>query len=153
MKPSKNFFNLIVEFEGLRLKAYKDSIGLFTIGAGTTIYPDGRKVRVGDVITEEQAYEYLEHDVRTRAEFLNRMISFPVTQNQYDAMMSLIYNIGIGAFANSSVWGKIKYCPIDPTIKDSWMRWNKARVNGQLKELLGLTRRRRKEVELYFKID
>ena len=151
MKPSKNFFSLIVTFEGLRTRAYLDSIGLPTIGIGTTIYPDGKHVRIGDRCTESQAYEYLEHDLLSRVRFLNSILPFPVNQNQFDAMLSLIYNIGVGAFKSSTAYKRIIADQFNPNIREAWMRWNKATVKGVLKEIPGLTTRRRKECDLYFK--
>lgn len=147
MKPSKEFYNLIVSFEGLKLKAYLDTGGVWTIGVGTIIYPDGTKVKKGDVCTEAQAHEYLDHDLRTRVKFLNNIIPAGINQNQFDAMLSFLYNIGSKGFANSTAFKRIKANPNDPAIREAWMRWNKD--NGKV--VNGLTIRRKKEVDLYFK--
>jgi lysozyme len=66
--------------------------------------------------------------------------------------LSFIYNVGIGAFTKSTLRKKIVVNPNDPTIKDEFMKWNKATVGGKLTELKGLTRRRTAEAEMYFKI-
>jgi lysozyme len=147
MKPSKNFYDIIVEFEGLKLKAYLDSANVPTIGIGTIKYPNGLRVKMSDTCTKEQAFEYLEHDVDSRARYLTSILTFPVTQNQYDALLSLMYNIGIGGFYTSTAFRRIKKNPYDPLIKDAWMMWTKA--GG--KTVQGLVNRRKKEIELYFK--
>ena len=66
--------------------------------------------------------------------------------------MSFIYNLGIGAFVKSTLKKKIVANSNDKSIKDEFMKWNKARVSGELMELKGLTRRRIAEAELYFKV-
>ena len=152
MKPSNNFFNIIVLFEGLKTKAYLDSANIWTIGIGTTVYPCGEKVKKGDTCTEAQAFQFMEHDISYRVKYLNNLLEgVTVTQNQFDALLSLMYNIGAGALAGSSVMIRVKQNPNDPAIRESWMKWNKARVKGVLQEVKGLTNRRKKEIDLYFK--
>jgi lysozyme len=75
-----------------------------------------------------------------------------LNQNQFDSCLSFIYNVGIGAFTKSTLRKKILLNPNDPTIKDEFMKWNKATVGGKLTVLKGLTRRRTAEAELYFKV-
>lgn len=146
MIPSQNFYKLLEQLEGLKLKAYLDSAGIATIGIGTIRYPDGTQVRMGETCTKEQAYEWAKYDAEKKAVKLNQLIS-NITQNQFDALLLLMYNIGVGALADSTVLKRIKK---GGDVREAWMMWNKARVNGKLQEVKGLTNRRIKELDLYF---
>ena len=150
MIPSKNCIDLVKKFEGLFLKSYYCPASIVTIGWGSTMYQDGRKIKMGDVITLAQAEELLMWELNKKTIALHGL---NLNQNQFDACLSFIYNLGIGAFNKSTLLKKIKVNPDDATIKDEFMKWNKARVNGQLVELKGLTNRRKFEVALYFKKD
>ena len=150
MQPSSNFYNLIRLLEGYFPKAYKDSVGIATIGIGTIRYPNGVAVKMGDVCTEEQAYEYLKYEVNQKTATLNGLVlGINLNQNQFDAIVSLAYNIGVGGFANSSVLKLIKKNPNDSAIQDAWMMWNKGTMNGKKVAIKGLTNRRKKEYQLY----
>jgi len=149
MVVSKNCINLIKMFEGYKAKAYLCPANVPTIGWGSTMYTDGRKVKLSDTINEEQAEILLMWELKNKS---NALYGLNLNQNQFDSLLSFIYNLGIGAFANSTLRKKILTNPNDPAIKFEFMRWNKARVNGELIELKGLTRRRTAEAEMYFKI-
>ncbi len=149
MIVSKKGVDLIKSFEGLRLNAYKDSAGIWTIGYGTIQYEDGTPVKKGDVINEDQAEHLLQFEIFKKTKKLNQFLPV-LNQNQFDACTSLAYNIGVNGFEGSTACKKIKSNPCDETIKQSWILWNKARVDGVLTEIKGLTKRRQKEVELYF---
>jgi len=135
-------------FEGYKPKAYLCPASVVTIGFGSTMYTDGRKIKLGDTINEQQANELLMWELRNKAFALHGL---NLNQNQFDSCLSFIYNLGIGAFAKSTLKKKILLNPNDATIKDEFLKWNKARVNGELTELKGLTRRRIAEADLYFK--
>lgn len=95
--------DLICGFEGLELKAYDDGVGVCTIGYGTTIYPHGKAVQYGDTCTIEQAKNYMQYDLRRFEQAVTAAVNVPLNQNQFDALVSLSYNIGIGAFKNSTL--------------------------------------------------
>lgn len=95
--------DLICGFEGLELKAYDDGAGVCTIGYGTTIYPHGKAVQYGDTCTIEQAKNYMQYDLRRFEQAVTAAVNVPLNQNQFDALVSLSYNIGIGAFKNSTL--------------------------------------------------
>lgn len=135
-------------FEGYKAKSYLCPASVVTIGWGSTMYTDGRKIKLGDTINEEQAEELLMWELKNKSNALHGLI---LNQNQFDSCLSFVYNLGIGAFANSTLRKKILLNPNDSTIKAEFMKWNKARVGGELMELKGLTRRREAEAELYFK--
>lgn len=94
---------LIQGFEGTKLQAYQDVKGVWTIGTGTTIYPNGNYVKRGDVITQAQADQYLQYDLQRFVNSVNSLVKVPLSQNQFNALVSLVYNIGSTAFANSTL--------------------------------------------------
>ena len=148
MVASQNCINLIKLFEGYKAKAYLCPAGVVTIGFGSTMYTDGRKIKISDTINEQQGNELLMWELKNKSIALHGL---NLNQNQFDSCLSFIYNLGIGAFNKSTLKKKIVANPNDATIKAEFMKWNKARVGGQLMELKGLTRRRIAEAELYFK--
>lgn len=148
MIASKNCINLIKMFEGYKAKAYLCPAGVVTIGFGSTMYQDGRKIKIGDTINENQGEELLMWELKNKS---NAIHGLTINQNQFDSLLSFVYNLGVGAFAKSTLRKKILINPNDPAIKVEFMKWNKARVGGQLMELKGLTRRREAEAEMYFK--
>lgn len=157
MKISDNGLKLIEFFEGLRLKPYLCSAKVPTIGIGTTIYPNGKKVSIKDApITKEQAYEYLRHDISKFEKDLNILLGKTiVNQNQFDALLSFGYNVGMDVdsdtkaegLGDSTLFKKVKINPNDLTIRQEFLKWNKA--GGVV--VNGLTIRRNKEADLYFK--
>lgn len=151
MTLSKNFYNYIVLLEGLRLKAYKDSKGKPTIGIGTIRYPNGVSVKMGDVCTEDQAYEYLDNFLQNALKKIIPLLkNIPINQNQFDAIMLLVYNIGVTGFTNSGVLKQLKKNPNDlEKVKEFWMMWNKETKNGVKQVNQGLVNRRKKEYQLY----
>lgn len=149
MIASKNCINLIKMFEGYKAKAYLCPASVVTIGWGSTMYTDGRKIKLGDTINEQQAEELLMWELKNKSIAL---YGLTLNQNQFDSLLSFVYNLGVGAFAKSTLRKKILLNPNDPAIKTEFMKWNKARVGGELVELKGLTRRRTAEAEMYFKL-
>ena len=150
MKPSEQCYSLIRSFEGCRLKAYKDSVGIWTIGFGTIEYPDGAKVKEGDSITQERADFLLKWQVLLKSGQVDAL-KLSVNQNQFDALVSFAYNLGVGALKSSTLLKKVKANPNDPSIETEFLKWNKARVKGELVVLNGLTKRRQAEADLFTK--
>lgn len=147
MHCSESGIELIKHFEGLRLTAYVCIGGKPTIGYGATYYQDGSRVNLGDVITLQRANELLlnilsqfERDVSTL------LHGIPVNQNQFDALVSLAFNIGLESLAQSTLLNKVKSNHNDTSIAVEFGRWVLA--SGQI--INGLVIRRRKEAELYF---
>lgn len=147
MTPSSRGLDLIKEFESCRLSAYKDGGGVWTIGWGTTLYPNGVKVKRGDTITQAQADAYFIDDIAERSTRLDQLLKgLTISQNQYDALLSFVYNLGVSALSKSTLLRLIKINPYHPDIRYQFSRWNKD--NGKV--VAGLTRRRKAEAELYF---
>lgn len=89
--------------EGLRLRAYRDSGGVWTIGLGTTRYPDGRPVRKGDTCTREEALAWMEHDLAWAEDAVNESVKVPLNQPMFNALVSMAYNIGKPRFMGSTL--------------------------------------------------
>lgn len=148
MKISNNGIELIKQFEGLSLKPYLDAVNIPTIGFGSTYYEDGTKVTLKDkTITEERATELLEFVAnKTFSENINKVVKVPLSQNQFDALVSFAYNIGNKNFNWSTLLKKLNLSDyIGASLE--FGRWNQA--NGKI--LNGLVLRRQKEKELFLK--
>lgn len=146
MKISNVGINLISSFEDTRLKAYDDGVGVWTIGIGTTVYPNGVKVEKGDTCTLEQAKTYFKQDLSKFEKTVNDYVKVPLSQNQFDALVSLTYNIGSSAFRSSTLLKKLNKSDYQGAA-DQFPLWNKAK--GKI--LNGLTRRRTAERALFLK--
>ncbi|WP_312056800.1 lysozyme [Acinetobacter courvalinii] len=146
MTTSKTGIDLITSFEDTKLKAYDDGVGVWTIGTGTTIYPDGRKVKKGDTCTPDQAKAYFAHDLKRFEKAVNQSVKVSINQNQFDALVSLTYNIGEQAFKDSTLLAKLNKGDYLGAA-DQFPRWNK----GGGKVLKGLVRRRADERALFLK--
>ena len=134
-------YELIKEFEGFRSEAYKCPAGQWTIGYGSTTYEDGTKVKEGDKIDERHAERLVEHYCRNRIKLPKGMWSV----RQEDALCSLIYNIGQGAFDRS----RLKKALEEQDWFTAYNNWDWIRANGRV--LNGLVRRRQREREQFFK--
>lgn len=138
--------NIICNFEGKRLVAYDDGVGVWTIGFGTTIYPNGTKVKKGDVCTEAQAKAYMAHDLKKFELAVNNAVNVSLNQNQFDALVSLAYNIGTNAFKNSTLVKKLNAGDIRGATNqfDVWIYAGGRRIQG-------LVNRRAKEKNIFSK--
>ena len=139
MKVSDKGLALIKEFEGCKLTAYKDSVGVWTIGYGHT-----RSARQGMVITQAQADELLALDVAAHAAGVYKALQVKLEQHQFDAVVSLAFNVGVSAVRNSTLMKMINRGDVKPAAAQ-FDRWNKA--GGKV--LAGLTRRRAAERKMY----
>jgi lysozyme len=132
----------IKDHEGLRLTAYKDGGGVWTIGYGHT----GSDVREGLTIPLSEAERLLTRDLRTAEGYVNRLVQVKLTQNQFDALVSFVYNLGGEAFANSTMLRLLNAGDYEGAAKQ-FPRWNKD--NGKVVQ--GLINRRAKEQELFLR--
>ena len=139
MKISQKGIDLIKKFEGCKLQAYLCPAGVWTIGVGHT-----KGVKKGMVITQQQAETFLKDDIKPIETLLNGM-GINYTQNQFDALTSWIYNLGIGAFKSSTMYKYIVARRKDVEIADQMVRW----VNAGGKPLLGLKKRRAEEANMF----
>ncbi|NWD74845.1 lysozyme [Pseudomonas gingeri] len=139
MRTSQKGIKLIKSFEGLRLNAYQDSVGVWTIGYGTT-----RGIAAGMTITTDQAERMLQNDIGRFEPQLDALAKVPLSQNQWDSLMSFIYNLGAGNLGSSTLL-KLLNAGDYAGASAQFPRWNKA--GGQI--LAGLTRRREAEQAMF----
>lgn len=143
---NKAGLDLIKSFEGLFLKPYLDPIKIPTIGYGTIKYPDGKAVTMKDsAITEAQATDYLMHEVNEKASSIEKLVKVNINDNEFAALVAFAYNVGVGAFKDSTLLKLLNANADRTAVADQLLRWNKA--GG--KELAGLTRRRQAERSLF----
>ena len=140
MKISKKGVELIKSFESLRLTAYQDDGGVWTIGWGHT-----KGVKQGDTCTLAEAEDFLQEDIADAEKAINKH-NLKLNQNQYDALVSFVFNIGESKFNRSTLLKKLKNDPNDPDIKEEFAKWKFIKKN----ESKGLVNRREKESNLYF---
>ena len=139
MKPSEAGLALIRQFEGLRLSAYKCPAGVPTIGYGTT-----KGVKMGQTITREEADRLLLEDAQRYADRITELVKVKLSQHQFDALVSFVYNVGPSAFAGSTMLRLINQGLYADAARQ-FQRWNKA--GGEV--MPGLTRRRAAERDLF----
>ena len=145
MKVNDKGIQLIKSFEGCLLNAYLDSVKVPTIGYGATYYPDGSKVKLGDKISQERANELLAWHIDEFSGKVSKVIKSNLNDNQFSAIVSFAFNLGIGNLSKSTLLKKVNINPNDTSIGVEFLKWNKA--GGKV--LNGLTRRRKAEYELY----
>lgn len=141
---SDNGMKLLEQFEGLRLEAYLDSAGIATIGWGSIKYPNGNKVKLGDKITKAQAKQYKLHDLKEFESTVNTSVKVHLTQNQYDALVSISYNIGSNAFKNSTLLKKLNSGDYKGAA-EQFLAW----INSGGRKVKGLENRRKSEMKLF----
>ena len=142
MKTSDKGIELIKKHEALRLTAYLCPANVPTIGYGHT-----QGVKIGMIITEKQADDFLREDLQTAENAVNRE-NLNINQNQFDALVSFVFNVGTGNFRKSTLLKKLKANPNDNSIISEFAKWKYAKG----RELKGLVKRRKQERDLYFKI-
>lgn len=151
MTTSLEGMALIAGFEGYKDKAYLDGAGVWTIGFGTTVYPDGSRVKKGDSCTYDQAIMWKKHAIAGFEKAVNEIITVPMKQNQFDALVSLTYNIGATAFHKSSIDDLINAGKTSEAL-EVWAKYRNIRnpKTNKLEVSKGLVNRRTAEIE-YFK--
>lgn len=147
MKITNEMRTKMMQWEGCRLKAYRCPAGVLTVGYGHT----GPDVTEGLVISYADAVRLFNEDVDRFALSVEGLVSgVRLNPRQFDSIVSIAYNIGLGNLRKSTLLAKVRADPDDPSIRDEFMRHTKARVNGVLKSLPGLVKRRRGEADHYF---
>lgn len=163
MKTNDAGIAIIKRWEGFRAKPYICPAGIPTIGYGTTIYPNGRKVTLQDkAITESIALTYLRDYIERKLETqITAALQVTLSDNRFSALVSFAYNVGMGrretsrhpaipGLLTSTLLKVINAAPGAPGIRDEFMKWTKATVKGKKVDLPGLVSRRRDEADLYF---
>ena len=140
MKTTDILLEKLMEMEGLRLEAYQDAAGVPTIGYGHT-----KNVRMGDRITQYWAKEMLREDIE-EAEWLVKELRVAKTEGQLDALVSFVFNLGIGRLKSSTLLKVIREGGSMQQVKKEFKRW----VYGGGKQLPGLVKRREWEARRFF---
>lgn len=144
MQTSEKGIALIKQFEGCKLTAYQDSVGVWTIGYGWTQPVDGKPIRAGMTIKQEAAERLLKTGLVSYESDVSRLVKVGLTQGQFDALVSFTYNLGARSLSTSTLLRKLNAGDYAGAA-DEFLRWNKA--GGKV--LNGLTRRREAERALF----
>ncbi|HCQ7771989.1 lysozyme [Enterobacter kobei] len=144
MQTSEKGIALIKQFEGCKLTAYQDSVGVWTIGYGWTKPVDGKPIRAGMTIKQETAERLLKTGLVSYESDVSRLVKVDLTQGQFDALVSFTYNLGARSLSTSTLLRKLN-AEDYAGAADEFLRWNKA--GGKV--LNGLTRRREAERALF----
>jgi lysozyme len=146
-KVSQKGINLIKYFEEFRSAPYLCSAGVPTIGYGTTFYPNGQRVTMSDPpINEEWAEQLLLKNLVYFEASVDSYTRDDINQNQFDALVSFTYNVGVNNFRYSTLLKRVNNNPNDPDITRQFSRW----IRAEGKVLKGLVKRRTMEAQLYF---
>ncbi|EOC6207649.1 lysozyme [Citrobacter freundii] len=144
MQTSEKGIALIKQFEGCKLTAYQDSVGVWTIGYGWTQPVDGKPIRAGMTIKQETADRLLKTGLVSYENDVLKMAKVKLTQGQFDALVSFAYNVGSRALSTSTLLRKLNAGDYAGAA-DEFLRWNKA--GGKV--MNNLTRRREAERALF----
>jgi lysozyme len=143
MTISQNGLDLISSFEGLRLTAYRDAVGVLTIGFGHT----GADVHPGLTITQQRAYELLREDSSGATHAVNELVTRQLDQPQFDALVSLTFNAGTAPL-HGTLGHKLNSGDFEGALEE-FGKWVKGTVRGELVTLAGLVRRRAAEAAMF----
>ncbi|WP_101706491.1 lysozyme [Enterobacter kobei] len=144
MQTSDKGIALIKQFEGCKLTAYQDSVGVWTIGFGWTQPVDGKPIRAGMTIKQETAERLLKTGLVSYESDVSRLVKVGLTQGQFDALVAFTYNLGARSLSTSTLLRKLNAGDYTGAAAE-FMSWNKA--GGKV--LNGLTRRREAERALF----
>jgi lysozyme len=154
MKVSENGLKLLAEWEELRTHEYIDSAGYPTIGVGHlltkseiqsgSVVIKGKAVPYKNGLTKQQCFDLFEQDLEPKVKVIKECVKVPLTQEMFDCLVSFVFNVGEGAFKNSTLLKLLNQGQYDQ-IPDQLKRWNKSK--GQV--IAGLTNRRNKEIALW----
>ena len=136
--------DLIKEFEGFRTNAYLCPANVWTVGYGATYYEDRTKIKPGDVVSKQRGEELLKNTVKDFENAVTQLVKVPLTPNQFAALVSFAFNVGVGAFSKSTLLKVLNQNNYDQAANEL-LRWNK----GGGRVLPGLTRRREAERKLF----
>jgi len=137
---------LIQHYEDCKLEAYQDSVGVWTIGYGSTFYPDGKPVKKGDTITQDESDRLFEGTIEGLSKQVNGLLPHVFLKDcQFDALMSFAYILGVNSLKNSTLLKKVRVNQKDPTIGYEFSKW----IYAGKSVLKGLVNRRKSESLLY----
>lgn len=145
-KVSDKGLDFLAKEEGCVLRPYKDAVGIPTIGIGCTYYEDGSRVKMTDSpISRERAYQLFRNLLDTYEKGVWSVTRDDINQNQFDALVSICFNIGVAGFKASTLLKRVNKNPNDPAITEAFEMWRNAANKKNL-----LLARRKREAKLYF---
>ena len=148
-QASQEGIDFLMNEEGCVLHPYKDQVGISTIGIGNTYYEDGTRVKMTDApITKDRAIYLFRNVLQYYENTVWSITRDDITQNMFNALLSLCYNIGPAAFKASTVVKLVNKNPIDQAISNAFYMWRFTTVDGIKKPILA--GRRKRESKLYF---
>lgn len=132
MQISRTGIELIKRFEGLELKAYQDSVDVWTIGYGWTQPVDGKKIGPGMVIDQATADRLLKCGVVQYEQGVNQLVKVNITQGQFDALVSFAYNLGLRSLSTSTLLRKLNASDKQGASNEfgKWVNAGSIRLNG-----------------------
>lgn len=149
---TEDYINDVKKSEGFRSKPYLDSVGKPTIGYGSTFYENGVPVTMNDAaITIGRADQLLRNVSRAFYNDISEYINVELSANQWNAIMSFVYNIGVPNFATSTILKMINNDPNDSNIANEFAKWKYGTIKGVKQIIPGLITRRAREAQMYFK--
>lgn len=153
MRTSEKGLQSIIAFEGIELNAYRCPAGIWTIGVGHTGDVDGVPVVRGMKITESEAMALLREDVKRFEKYLNKQPFIgSLAQGMFDALVSFIFNVGIAAFAASTMRRKLSSNAAREDVAKEFPKWVFGTVNGKKERLAGLVKRREAERQMFLSV-
>jgi lysozyme len=144
VRMSANGRRKLKQWEGVKYKPYQDEAGVWTNGVGHT----GIDVIPGHIVDDAQVDQWLSQDLRTAEGAVNRLVKVPLSQSQFDALVSFVFNTGTNAFANSTLLKKLNAGDYD-SVPGELAKWNKITVKGRKVSNRGLSNRRAAEAGLW----
>lgn len=154
MKLNNQGIALIKNFEGLRLNAYRDIAGVWTIGYGSTRYHDGKVIKPGDKLTgEAEASALLANSLSQYIDAVNRLVKVALNQDQFNALVSFAYNVGADALGRSTLLKKLNQLDYAGSA-DQFLLWDKITdpTTGKKVRCKPIANRRKQERELFLKL-
>lgn len=153
MKTSKRGIDMIIDFEGMKLKAYKCPVGIWTIGVGHTGDVHGQPIKRGMEISKELAEWLLQKDLSTVESYLSRQpFADRLKQKEFDALVSFIFNVGKGAFETSTMRKKLCIGAPAEEVAAEFLKWVYGTIGGKKEKLPGLIARREREKERFLEV-
>ena len=147
MKLSKDGEALIKSFEGLRLKAYRDCAGIWTIGYGSTRYTNGNPVKANDLLeSATAASDLFSNTLKEYEDAVNKHVKVDLTQNQFDSLVSITYNVGTGVMHNTTLIKKLNAGDFTGAA-DQFLVWDKITDPRTQKKIVNKTLATRRSIE------
>ena len=142
--------DLIKFYEGLKLKAYIDPVGIYTIGWGNIFnFTKNRPVQKGDTITKAEAQLFFDVHMQGIVNGLKKLLKVNINENQFNALLSWVYNFNLQTLAKSTLLKLLNAGKSKELVANEFLKWNKGKVNGKLVVLPGLVTRRKAEKDLF----